>query len=100
MADLRHLAVHEIRRPYDIAPEGETDRLMAKTDAEYRYSIPEFLDGLNRNAGLTGRARTRRDHDPIGVPVGDFPDRNHVVAEYGDLSFVELAEILDQVIRE
>src|SRR5262245_32916977 len=51
MLDLRHLAVDR-RCPHNLAAEGLTDGLMAKTDAEDWNGQRCFLDQLETDAGL------------------------------------------------
>src|SRR5919202_111960 len=100
VADLRRLAVDGRGAAHDAAAEDLPDGLVAEAHAEQRHVAGERGDQLERDAGLVGRARPRRDDDAVGpYPVLDLLDRHLVVAPHRDLR-VQFAEVLDEVVGE
>ncbi len=91
--------MHEGLSADDLPAEGVTHRLVAQAHAEQRHLARERLDHFDRNTGVLGIARPRRDHDPFGRKFLDPLQRDLVVAE--DLHLhPQLAEILHQVVGE
>ncbi len=70
---------------------------MAEADAEDRDLAGELLDRLVRDARVVRRAGAGRDDD--AVVAGQLGDGDFVIAEDGRLD-PELAEVLDEVVRE
>src|SRR6185437_13440206 len=75
------------------------ERLVAETDAEHRQASGETADRLDRNAGLRGISRTRRDEQVSGLQGLDALQGDRVVAKNAHL-LAHLLEILDQVVGE
>lgn len=42
----------------------------------------EFADDVARDAGVTGFARARRDHDAVRIQLADLIDRDLIVAAH------------------
>src|SRR5690606_20989051 len=61
MANRVGLAVHHTGGTYHPPAEGLPDRLVAKADAQDRAAPGEAVDGLERHAGLVGRAGPGRN---------------------------------------
>src|SRR4051812_15598558 len=99
VADARGLAVHDAPGPHHLSAEGLADRLMAEAHAEERHAARERRDQLERDAGIAGGARTRREHDVGRRERRDFVDGNLIVPEHPHLR-PELAQVLRQVVSE
>ena len=86
--------MHELRRAHDLAAERLAEGLVAEADAEERHR--RAADELEADPRLVGRARPRRDHDPLGPERERLVDAHRVVAD--DLHVgPELAEVLVEV---
>src|SRR5919107_5998962 len=95
---LRGLAVDGLSA-HDLRAEGLADGLVSEAVAQGGYALADPPDEFHRHPGLVGRARTGRDHYPVGVEPGDLLGRDLVVAPHEDLG-PELPEVLDQVVRK
>ena len=73
--------MHEHGRANDLAAIGLADGLMAQAHAEDGYGRPGRLDQLQADAGLVGRAGTRREHDALRLHAHDVGNADLVVAE-------------------
>src|SRR5215213_4880529 len=100
VANLGGLAVDWLGRAHDPAAENLADGLVAEADAEDGDVAREVGYQLQRHARVVGHARPRRDDDAVGAYLPfDFAHRDLVVAAHDDLR-AQLAEILDEVVRE
>jgi hypothetical protein len=97
--DARGLAVHGASRAHHATTVGFTDRLMSEADAECGNALAPRANHVDRDAGLRGGARAGRQHDRIRREGADLLDRDRVVATDDDLR-TELAEVLDEIVRE
>src|SRR5579859_4045928 len=95
--DGRGLAVDRLSAPHHQAAEGLGQALVAEADAQDRHPPGQLLDGPGRDAGLTRRARPRRDDQ--GPVARQLVDPDGVVAVDVDLG-AQLGEALDQVVGE
>ena len=80
----------------DPAAVDVADDLVAEADAEDGQLGPEVADDVDREPGVAGMPRPRRDHHPVrveGAHVGDGPG---VVAPHHRLG-AQLPQVLDQV---
>jgi hypothetical protein len=88
----------------DVAHHASTERLgerlVAQADPERRDAgLGEAADGLQRDTGLVGRARPRRDEHAVGRALEQRVGGGDVVAHDLDLR-PQLAEELDEVVGE
>src|SRR2546423_3481011 len=90
MTNLRGLAMKETRRSHHPATKDLTNRLMAEAHAEHRHLPGELFNYFHRNAGVAGRAGSRRNHDAIRRHRLDLILRDFVVAPHFD-GFTQLA---------
>src|SRR5437899_1496093 len=97
MDDLRGFAVHDARRPYDLAAESLPESLMPQTNAEERHAARERLEQGKRNASLVGGAGSRRDDDTFRLESARLVNGDLVVSIDPDI-LAELAKILHEVI--
>ena len=96
VAHLGELAVDGDRRAHHLAAERLADRLVAEADTEHRNGRCRLVDELEADAGVVGGARTRRQHDGVGIGGHDLGARNLVVAVHDDVG-AQPAEIMDEV---
>src|SRR5271156_1822516 len=95
----RSLAVHQAIRAHDLAAERLADTLQAEAHAENRNLVRHLAQESQRDAGLGGSARSRRDDDRIGTQRANAGDFDGVVALDRDVG-AELAEVLHDVVGE
>ena len=95
----RELAVHQLRRPHDLAAERDADALMAQADAKQRHRRTEPLNQRHRNACILRTSGPWRDDDPIRLQFGNLVERDLVVA-FDERRRAQFAEVLGQVERE
>ena len=79
--DLRGLAVHEVGRSDDVAPEDLADALVAEADAQDRELAGQGADGVQRHAPVLRASRSRRNQQGVGSLRPDPLDVDGVVAE-------------------
>src|SRR5881296_783779 len=82
MQDLARFPVHERRSANDPSSEHFTDRLMAKTDAEYWNRLMKMADNFLRNAGGRGCSGAGRNHYPCRFQPLDFLNGYFVISKY------------------
>ena len=99
VVDERGLAVHDLRRPDDVAAVHLADALVPEADAEHGGAPGEAGDDLVRQAGVLGPARARADQHAVGLELVDLLDGQGVAAVHERLG-AELAQVLDQVEHE
>src|SRR4051812_35922767 len=99
VVDLADFAVHQSRSADDLPAENFADRLMAKTDAEYRGRLMKVADGIFRDSGIGRSPGPRRDHDTIGFEPLHLLESDLVIAIDADI-FTELSKILNKVVGE
>src|SRR5690606_19559858 len=80
MANRVGLAVHHTGGTYHPPAEGLPDRLVAKADAQDRAAPGEAVDGLERHAGLVGRAGPGRNDDARRLDREQLVHARRVVA--------------------
>ena len=86
VAYLRRFAVHEHRCTNDVATERLADRLMAKTNTEYRNLPSKAIDHPQRNTRIVWCSGSGRDNDSLGLQsVFDFIECHLIVATHLDL---------------
>ena len=96
VADLGHLAVHGDGRAHDVAAESLSDGLMAEADAEHRDALAGATGEVEADAGLAGRARTRRQDDGVRLEREDRVGGGLVVAHHLDRAH-QGADQMDEV---
>src|SRR5690242_9650545 len=97
--DRRGLSMHQRLGSHDMAAESLSDRLVPKTHPQDRDRAGKSLDQRQRDPGFVRRAGARRYADVLWRKPGDSVDRDLVVSIDPNV-FTELAEVLDQVVRE
>src|SRR5690606_5322269 len=75
---------------------GLADGLVPEADAEDRDARAQLAHHVERDPGLVGRARARRDHDPPRRERGDVGHRERVVALHPHLG-AERLQVLHEV---
>ena len=95
--DAAGLAVHQPAGAADDAAEGVADRLVAEADAEQRQAaFAGQADHRQRDAGLGGRGRPRRDED-VRRTLVDHLLRGHLVIAVDADPGAQFLEVLHQV---
>ena len=85
VADRRGLAVHDRRRPDDVAAVDLADALVAEADAEDRHPSGEGGDDVVGQAGVLGAARPGADEHGVGGEGLDVVQREGVAAVHDGL---------------
>jgi hypothetical protein len=99
VADLARLAVHQVRRGHDLAPESLPNRLVSQADAQNRFFSLESFHNFQRDARLIGIAGAGRNDNSVRILPLYGGNVYFVVAE--DLELLpQLAQVLNQVISE
>ncbi|MNZ47220.1 hypothetical protein D3C78_649270 [compost metagenome] len=93
------LAMHDLAGPHDITAKGLANGLVAQADTENRQLAGKVQDSFDGNTGLGRGARTRGNHDALGVQGFDLGDGQFVVANDFNLC-TQLAEVLHDVVGE
>ena len=81
---------------HDATAHGGTDRLMPEAHAQDGQPPGEMADGLDAHAGLRRRAGSGRQHQLVGLEVGDALHRDLVVAEHPHV-LTQLGKVLHEV---
>ncbi len=102
MVDGAGFSMHQSVGSNHLAAKCLSDRLMAQTDAQDRRSprrTGHVLYQRNQNSGIMGRARARRQHNPLRVQGFDLFRRQLVVAANHNLR-AQFAQVLHEVVSE
>jgi len=95
--DLAGFAMHEVVRTYDFASEGGADGLMPKAYAQQGNLAGKVADNFDADASFMGGTRARRNQNALRIQVGNFTDRDLVVAADNNL-VPQFADVLHQVV--
>ncbi len=97
--DRAGFSMHQRLRPNDFAAKGFTNGLVAETDPKNRRFPGHVPDERHQNPGLVRRARPRRKQNALRLHGLDFLRSHLVVAPHHHFR-TQLAEVLDEVVRE
>ena len=97
VGDSGQLAVHEGRRPYNLAAIGLADGLVAQAHAKYRNTGTCGSNEIEADACLIGGTGAGRKDDCGWLPVQDFFHRFPVVADDGTIG-PQLTQEMDEII--
>jgi len=93
------LAVHQMRRADDFAPERFTNRLMSQADSKDRNLPGDLPNEIDADPCFVRRAGARRDNDLLRVHSFNVFHCHLVVAAHFDL-FAKFSNVLDEVVGE
>ena len=100
MNHLGHLPVHLTGGPDYLTPIRLGDSLVAEAHAEHRDTgRARSADQLNRDTGLSGRARSGGNDDGAWSERDRLSHRDAIVPHHDRIG-TEFAQILDEVVRE
>ena len=89
--------MHHLFGMDDFPAKDGTDRLMPKTDTEYRFPACEMPQHFHGDACLIRRFRSWRDTDMVWIQLLDFFNGDLIVAVSLHIC-AQFAELLDDVV--
>ena len=95
----RHLAMHHLAGPDDIAAVHLADGLVAQANAQDRQLAGEVANGVHGDARLIRGARARGNHQPLGLQGFNLLNGDFVVAVYLHVG-TQLGQVLHHVVGE
>jgi len=97
--DLAGLAMHQLRRPDDLAAESLPDGLMAKAHSQDGYTSGQLFNHFQTDPCFVGSFRPGRDDNRIGQFLLDFIHSRLIVSDHSHLG-AQFSQILDQVVSK
>src|SRR4051794_17497654 len=91
--------MHRYWRPHDLAAQYLANCLMAEANAKRRNGRRRLADELKANAGVIRCARTRREHDCLGISGHHVISADLIIAMNDD-GCAQSAEVVEQVESE
>ena len=99
VTDLAGLAMHQFRRPDNLATESLADGLMAEAHSQDGYTSGQLINHLKTYPCFVGSFRPGRDDNRIGQFLLDFIHSGLIVSDHSHLG-AQFSQILDQVVGE
>jgi len=97
--DLAGLAMHQFRRPDDLAAESLPDGLVAEAHSQDGYTSGQLFNHLKADPCFVGSFRPGRDDNRIGQFLLDFIHSGLIVSDHSHLG-AQFSQILDQVVSK
>src|SRR5215213_9719239 len=88
--------MHWLSGQFQLSTEKLSERLVTKTDAEYREFIMNNFNYTHQVAGFGGGVRTRGYHQLVELEIKNSLPVNFIIFQHHDL-LAKLAEIILQV---